>query len=281
VARVADVLAEYKAAQRSRGLAEGTITAREYQLRSWMAFVPDPWRATPSDVRAWIGQRPQGPNARYGMISHLHRFYVWAIGEGYGIEDPTLTVERPKRPRRLPRPTPAKDFLLAVQTASDPLLRAWILLAGFCGLRCVELARLVWRDIDLEQHPRLRVVGKGNRERAIPLHPDVVQALLDLPRSGDYIAGKAITASAVSQRINRHLHQHGLTSTAHQLRHMAATMAYEGDRDIIAVQRLLGHASVDTTTIYTDIDDSAVRHAVESEPTLAELAARERHPTRR
>ena len=97
-----------------------------------------------------------------------------------------------------------------------------------------------------------------------------------MPRNGDHLAGKAITASAVSQRINRHLHKHGLTSTAHQLRHMAATVAYEGGRDIVAVQRLLGHASVDTTTIYTAIDDQAVRRAVESMPTLAELAARER-----
>ena len=278
---MADVLAEYRAVQRSRGLAEGTITAREYQLRSWMAYVPDPWRATPSDVRSWVGQRERGPNARYSMVSHLHRFYVWAINEGYAIEDPTTRVERAKRGRRLPRPTPAKDFLLAVQTAEDPLLRAWLLLAGFCGLRCVELSRLVWRDIELEHNPRLRVIGKGDRERSIPLHLEVIEALLDVPRNGDHLAGKAITASAVSQRINRHLHKHGLTSTAHQLRHMAATVAYEGGRDIVAVQRLLGHASVDTTTIYTAIDDQAVRRAVESMPTLAELAARERHPTGR
>src|SRR4029077_2418940 len=76
------MLADYRTAQRSRGLAEGTIAAREYQLRSWLAFIDNPWRATPSDVRAWVGQRPQGPNAQYSMVSHLHRFYVWAMAEG-------------------------------------------------------------------------------------------------------------------------------------------------------------------------------------------------------
>ena len=126
---MADVLAEYRAVQRSRGLAEGTITAREYQLRSWMAYVPDPWRATPSDVRSWVGQRERGPNSQYSMVSHLHRFYVWAIGEGYAIEDPTTRVERQAWAAATEADHRPRTSCWPMQTAEDPLLRATLLLA--------------------------------------------------------------------------------------------------------------------------------------------------------
>lgn len=259
---------QWRTWQRERGLAESTIRVRDLLLRDLEDRGVALEAATLEDLRALLGARRLGPRGRYTLISHLACFYRWALSEGIVDRDPTCRLARPKLPRRMPRPIPETDYALALTVCADPVMRAMLLLAGMAGLRCCEIARLAWTDVDLSEAV-IRVVGKNNRERFVPLHPAVVEHLVDMPRSSPWVAasstGAQRSATMISIVMNAFLrHVVGTTATAHQLRHRAATRAYVGSLDLISVQRMLGHSSVSTTQIYADVLDGAVRAVVES-----------------
>jgi site-specific recombinase XerC len=125
------------------------------------------------------------------------------------------------------------------------------------GLRCVEISRLDWCDVDLEAG-RIVVMGKGMRERSLELAPDVVALLAALEGIDGPVftgaRGGRLSPARVSQRVCRAFHTAGYGTVAHQLRHRCATTALGLDgADILVVRDLLGHASVSTTQIYTAI----------------------------
>ena len=155
-----------------------------------------------------------------------------------------------------------------------------------CGLRLSELVGINIQDIDFSEN-KMNVIGKGNKERTIYLNKACVKAI------GEYLAvrpkngvkpdklhsDKALFLSERKERISRRTVQHivytkllaaGLDPSkysTHKLRHTAATLMYQyGQVDIRALQVLLGHESISTTEIYTHVDDSQVRNAVESNP---------------
>jgi integrase len=99
----------------------------------------------------------------------------------------------------------------------------------------------------------LIVRGKGDRERIIPAHPLVVAAVAAWPRSGRArrADGRPHTANDVSWRTRAFLHGLGIDASAHQLRHWFGTRTYAESRDLRVVQELMGHASPDTTAVYT------------------------------
>ena len=132
-----------------------------------------------------------------------------------------------------------------------------ILLAAYAGLRRAEVAAVHSRDIE---GTSLRVVGKGGRVRVIPLHPALEEALNGL--DGYVFPGRLqghVSADNVGKTLSRLL---GPGWTAHTLRHRFASRAYAAERDIRAVQELLGHSKLETTQLYTAIPDGALRTAV-------------------
>jgi site-specific recombinase XerD len=261
-----DVLEAYRAAMRRRGLVEGTIVVRSHLLVRWWTFVDGRWwKATRRDVEAFIDASDLGAaSSRYAVISHLHRFYVWARREDLTRRDPTELVERPRLTPRLPRPIPDTDLGLALTLADGPL-RAALVLAATSGLRACELAALRWDDV---ADDAIRVLGKGRKERVLPLHPIARLALDALDRVDDWVlpwrTDPRHPGRRVSQAVNDYLHQIGSAATLHQLRHWCATTALAATNDLRAVQELLGHASPSTTAIYTKLDPSHLRHAVEA-----------------
>lgn len=253
---------EYAQAGRRRNLSEGTIAKRTTELRLWVRSCPG-WRtATGRDVERFVDGRHLGPNATASAVSHLHRFYIWAIRHEYCTTDPTVYVDRPKLPRRLPRPMRPTDVAVALEGA-DPQTRAAILLAALAGLRCCEVARLAWADVDLDRRVAV-VTGKGNRDRVVGLPRRLVAALAALDGTDGPVLpgwqapeGDRNPGRVVSQRVNRYLRSVGVTSTMHQLRHRYATDLYAAtDHDLLAVQHALGHASVATTQVYAQADVS-------------------------
>jgi len=214
---------------------------------------------TVDDLLCWQDQRVTqlSPGARRGELSHAREFYRWAMLEGLRGDDPTLRLPMPRAPRRLPRPMSEASFAAAL-IGADPKVAAILALAGYAGLRCMEIAQLDWSEIDLTSTPpSVRVVnGKGGLGRSVFVSAALADVLGQLPehrspviRRGDGNRGNC-AAYRISQLGNRYLHSIGVPETVHQLRHRFATVAYSAERDIRAVQELLGHASPTTTSIY-------------------------------
>ena len=249
----------YVLAMRRRFLAEGTVSARRYEIGRWLAVCPGWVTATGEDVERFLDARRLGPRARYTAISHLHRFYVWAIRDGHASSNPTVDIDRPRLPHRLPRPARLADVELAIAGA-PPRLATVMLLMVDAGLRCCEAARLDWRDVDLAAGV-LIVRGKGDRDRMIGLTARVAANLASYDDDTGPVFGRTVTAGRLSQLVNRELRTAGVT--AHQLRHTFATRAYRLlHGDLLAVAQLLGHASVITTQIYARVDVDAAAAAV-------------------
>jgi integrase len=256
--------------QRRRNLSPGTIDNRMRLLRRWWDHTGDVWSADHHALEAWIDQQELGaPSSRYTAISHLHCFYRWALRTGRTDRDPTVMIDRPRLRQRLPRPIHPTDLDVAVLTA-DGKMRVALLLAATSGLRCCELARLRWDDV---HDGRARVLGKGDRERVVPIHRLAIVALDELDRSSVFVLDGWQTRSAAnpgrqaSRLVNRHLRTLGITATAHQLRHYAGTAALKSaGGNLRKVQVLLGHASPATTALYTALDVDDLVDVVEGIP---------------
>ena len=195
-------------------------------------------------------------SSRAGYLSHFHAFYRFAHDEGLVDEIPTARIARPRRRRRLPRPTGDADITLAIEESAGDL-RCFLLLAAYQGLRCQEIAGLEGEDIDRVQ--RLLIVrhGKGDKERILPLHPAVEDALADYPTTGLLFRladGRPMQPHNVSHRIRAHFARLGIASSAHPLRHAFATGFYRLSQDLRLTQELLGHSSPATTAIYAGFD---------------------------
>jgi integrase/recombinase XerD len=254
---------DFRSAERRRGLADTTIDKRVALVRRWDAYIGDPfdvdvtWREVEMFVEM-SGMR--AAKSRYAAVSHLHQFYVWAQRAGHLEHDPTVLVVRPRLRPDLPRPANETDLALALAVSVGPM-RAAIVLASSCGLRCVELARLRWRDVGLDS---IRVHGKGDRHRVLPISIDVRDALDELDRIDDYVlpwreATDISPGRRVSHVINRFFRDLGSDVTAHQLRHWCGTRGYSATGDLRAVQGYLGHASPATTAIYAALDPERLR----------------------
>lgn len=198
-----------------------------------------------------------GAEARAATVSHLRMFYRWAAAHGYVDVDLSLRLDRPRRPRHLPRPMPEHDVARALEEAPRPI-RAWLHLAAFAGLRCCEIAPLRGED----RHGDVLVIReqKGGDEGSVPLSPALAAELAALPRRGWWFprwdgAGGPISAGQLGKHANRFLRELGIEHTMHTLRHRFVTLVYQASgRDLRATQELARHKSISSTVGYTWID---------------------------
>jgi len=257
-----ELLEAWRASMGHRGLAPSTIEVRKKGLRllqTWIGPDRSPLDVTADEVERWLDSRHLSPSARRDAISHVHALFVWAVKMRMVDHDPTVTIDRPRAVVRMPRPIPDADLVLALDQAPAKM-RCWLLLAAYAGLRCQEIAGLERADVMEHETPPLLLVrhGKGRKQRVVPLHPEILEALnrAGLPRTGPlFTAGSAVrprqvSPVTVSQNGNRFLHDEGINATMHQLRHWFGTHTYRASRDLRMTQELLGHSSPNTTTIY-------------------------------
>ena len=206
--------------------------------------------------------------------------------------NPAQNLETPKSDKRLPKYLNLEESKKLLEASSDEdnrnYQRDYAITTLFlnCGLRLSELVGINIQDIDFSE-AKLNVIGKGNKERTIYLNRACLKALSDYlfirPQVGVKVdrlnSDKALFLSERKERISRRTVQYiiskelqkaGLDSrkfSVHKLRHTAATLMYQyGNVDIRALQELLGHESISTTEIYTHVDNTQVRNAVESNP---------------
>ena len=269
-----------------RGGSPATVTAYGADLRGFLGFQTGhhgaqlglaPLRALgPRDMRAWMAaERGAGVGARSlaRKLSAVKSFYRWwAEREGFDATA-VLSTRSPKVQRRLPRPLsePAAQDLMAQVGAQDA--RDWIsardvavvtLLYG-CGLRISEALGLTARALPLSD--TLRIRGKGNKDREVPVLPAARRAVdryvalcpHDLTPDGPLfrgVRGGALGPRQVAKVVEAARMQLGLpaTATPHAMRHSFATHLLDAGGDLRAIQELLGHASLSTTQAYTAVD---------------------------
>lgn len=262
-----DLLVEFGAHQRRRNLSPLTITHRRFRVAALADYLADRHGADILDATAeliekFLDDADIAPQTRYTYIAYLSAFYTWAHKQGYVAGDPTALIERPKLPRRLPRPVDDDGLYDAIRYA-DPRMKAWLLLGAYQGFRCIEIARLRGEHVN-PSRMTITAHGKGDKERTMALHPDTLEALraYSLPRTGlvfERRGGGPIQPSTISRYISRHLADIG---TAHQLRHWFGTETYEESHDLLLTQQLLGHASPATTAIYAQVSGERGRAVI-------------------
>lgn len=239
------------------GVPPGTVKTRCSYLTRLARVSASPWQIGLDDLVEWLAGYPHwSPETRRSAITSVRVFYRWAVDTGRMDADPTLRLRAVKIPASVPRPTPEEIFQRALTTA-PPRDRLMLLLAATCGLRRGEIARIhsTWLVGD-----SLHVIGKGGRRRVVPVLPTLAHRLGSRPHG--YIFPGKIAGHISPDRVGHILADLlGPGWSGHTLRHRFATRAYSADRDLLAVQQLLGHSSVATTQRYTQVPDGALRRA--------------------
>ena len=268
-----------------------------------LAFVKS---VTLSDVYDYLGylsrDRAQQQNAAdtgYGLnansrarkVATIRSFYKYLTVKAHLIEDnPVQDLDSPKVMKSLPRYLSLEESQQLLSSVSGQnKIRDYCILTLFlnCGLRISELVGLNLSDVHGD---RLRVVGKGNKERIVYLNAACVHALEDYlleRRSKPSADARAlfttsrldrISRSAVHALVKKHIGEAGLDRSkysAHKLRHTAATLMLHSGVDVRTLQELLGHEHLNTTEIYTHVEDQGLRRAAQLSP-LADFAPEDR-----
>jgi integrase/recombinase XerD len=263
-----------------RGLSANTLGAYRADLVSLRRWLADRdvslVYATRSDLLAFIGWRTeQGakPRSTARQLSSFRRFYRFLLRESVIQVDPTIKIDMPRIGRSLPQSLTEGEVesLLAAPDVSDPLGhrdRTMLEVLYATGLRVSDLINLKQSEINLNQGV-LRIVGKGDRERLIPLGDEAQNWIREfiggarteilLERQTDYLfptrRGDRMTRQAFWHIIKRYskLAEIGSKMSPHTLRHAFATHLLNNGADLRVVQMLLGHSDLSTTQIYTHV----------------------------
>ncbi|WP_344071095.1 site-specific integrase [Microbacterium sediminicola] len=173
-------------------------------------------------------------------------------------DDPADDTPRPKRPRSRPRPLSVAQVEAIYRAANRHRTRVYIALGVLAGLRVHEIAKFHTRDIDTEIGT-LIITGKGGATEIIPLHPDLADLARHMPTTGywfpPYIGSNDhVTRAAVYGAIKGAMRRADIEATPHQLRHTYGTELLRRGANTRTVQKLMRHAHLASTQIYTDPD---------------------------
>ncbi len=263
-----------------RGLSKNTLAAYRADLKCLGKWLDERHagliHATRSDLLAFIAWRVDcgaRPRSTARQLSSFRRFFRFLVRESVIAEDPTEQIAMPKIGRSLPKSLTEGEVeaVLAAPTLSDPLGhrdRTMLEVLYASGLRVTELINLRMGQVNLNQGV-VRVIGKGDRERLIPLGEESqqwVREFIDgarseilLERQTDYLfptrRGDRMTRQAFWHIIKRYAKKAGIEKelSPHTLRHAFATHLLNHGADLRVVQMLLGHSDLSTTQIYTHV----------------------------
>jgi site-specific recombinase XerD len=280
------VISDYDRDLRARGAAERTRRAYGVDLGGFVEWAGKqglgPGDIRHRDVRRYAaglsaaGAAPATVARKLAAIRGLYGFLVRTERAG---QNPAELVSSPKRSEKLPKVLSTEQMrsLLERIPARTPLElrdRAMLELAYSCGLRCEEIVNLNQRAIDFESE-RLRVLGKGSKERLLPVGEPAQRALRRyLERGRRALAtdprepalflsksGRRLSNSDVTRRLGLWTREAAIAAgvSPHSLRHSFATHLLEGGADLRTIQELLGHASISTTQVYTRVDAARLR----------------------
>ena len=290
---LADALNEWHSWLASeRRVAANTLAAYRRDVFAFLGFLtehggapPDLERLlalAPNELRAWLARRrldAKAPSSTARALAAVRSLYTW-LRRSLGRDNPAIRLLRgPRAPAGVPRPlaeASTERLIDAAEEADEPWIAArdvalLTLLYG-AGLRIGEALAL-----DRAERPRgdsLRILGKGGKERMVPLLPVIGEAIEQYlalcPHHGAPLfvgaRGGRLQAGVVQRRMRELRRALGLpeSATPHALRHSFATHLLGRGGDLRAIQELLGHASLSTTQRYTLVDAEALRRAYDA-----------------
>lgn len=225
--------------------------------------------------------RDNGVRSRMRKVSSLKSFFNYLCKNSIIDTNPTLYLEAPKNPKRLPVNLSLEESIKLLESVDGQYKeRNYAIITLFlnCGLRLSELVGINLSSINGNV---LRIVGKGNKERVVYLNKSCVDAIDEYLKVRPDIESKdrnALFISREGRRISRRMVQtmveHFIVKSGldpnvystHKLRHTAATLMYQNGVDVRVLQEILGHENLGTTQIYTHISDKQVENALNSNP---------------
>jgi integrase/recombinase XerD len=265
------------------GLSRNTLTAYRRDLELYARWLQGRGRTLletgEADLNAYFADRHATTRATTAnrRLTVFKRYFRWALRERHITTDPTLRLQAARQPLRVPKTlTEAQvEALLAAPGEATPLAvrdRTMLELMYASGLRVSELVTLKTFNVSLSEHV-LRVFGKGNKERLVPFGEVAGQwlqrylqearpELLGAKQTDDLFvtfrgtrAGEAMSRVMFWMIVKKYAVAAGITAplSPHTLRHAFATHLLNHGADLRAVQMLLGHADISTTTIYTHV----------------------------
>ncbi len=254
-----------------RQLSQHTLRNYDIDLTEYLFFSKGELKTT--DIRAFLSYLYRKNSSKRTVarrLSALRTFVKYLMRQGVLLENPLLEIKTPKQEKKLPSFL-GKDQV--IQFFASPNIKTYLGVRDRCimellyatGIRVSELAGLNKTDVD-ESEPAIKVRGKGNKERIIPLTKTAlywIKQLVDHPkrsetdskaiflnRSGGRLTTRSIDRLFVSYK---HLAHIALPLTPHTLRHTIATHFLENGMDLKTIQEILGHTNLATTTIYTKV----------------------------
>jgi len=283
----AALFADYLTAE--RGLSSKTIATYTAEAKSFLAFLQGVGReagsADANDVTAYIVRRQVDgvdPRTLAKSLSAIRSFYRFLVLEGGSPTNPARLIDAPRTVQRIPRYLPPEDVdrLLEACALSTPLGvrdRALFELIYSCGLRVSEAVDLTVDRLSLGEGV-VRVMGKGSRERLVPVGErakeeldrylgEVRPRLADGRKPVNWLflgrRGRKLSRKSVWKSYTRLALRAGVGGKVHTLRHSFATHLLQGGADLRSVQELLGHADIGTTQIYTHVSQEILKRTHE------------------
>ena len=265
-----------------RNVSTHTMDAYKRDINQYLVYLGDLDIKNLSDVKSThirdyiriLSDRGMAPASISRIISSIRTYYRFLSSENILDENPVLLINNPKLPKKLPDVLSEKEISLiinAIQESSQFYQRdkAIIELLYSCGIRVTELCNIEMSNLFIDED-LIRVMGKGNKERLLPLGVRSKKYLDDyikhsrnshIKKSGSSFVfvsrnGNQLTRAMINIILNKWTQASGLKKSVspHKLRHSFATHLLEGGADLRFVQALLGHSDISTTQIYTHID---------------------------
>lgn len=279
----------------AKGASPNTVMAYKRDLREFLTYVEmDSGQVGPKDIERWLGwlakrtESTNGPRSTARKLSAIRGFYTFLRDRGWAQDDPTENIPLPKMPQTLPKALSVADVkkLLLAPLGSSPAevrLRLMIQLLYATGLRVSEMCSLSLDAVAEGEGVVLRVTGKGSKTRLVPvgevaagtLHMYLRDARPKLKgANGPWVfAGPTGQAPLTRVRVFQLLREAGerveVKVSPHHLRHTFATHLLANDADLRAVQLMLGHASLNTTQIYTKVAGERLRETLDKHHPLS------------
>ena len=282
------IIEEYlKFIQIEKGLSENTIGAYRRDLKKYQLYMQEQKIAhidfiDRQTIQECLGSLiDQGASAKSNarFISTIRSFHQFALREKYAAKDPTVLIETPKYEKKLPDVLDVEEVIQLLETPdltknNGYRDRTILELLYATGMRVTELIQIEIDDVNLIMG-FVKVFGKGNKERIIPLGDTVIEYLdTYINTVRPQLLKKTVTnvlflnlhgRPLTRQGIWKLIKQYGLranitkTLTPHTLRHSFATHLLENGADLRAVQEMLGHSDISTTQLYTHVSKTQIR----------------------